>query len=138
MEADMTLKRALPALTGCAVLIAVIVLVERAPAATPDMHLRLVRAVPAADTTIAVAPTEVKLYFSEVPQVRVTTVKLINAAKQEFALGEAKADANDGKIVSAPVTTSVAAGTWTVTWRTMARDGHVVSGEYRFTLKPGQ
>jgi methionine-rich copper-binding protein CopC len=99
------------------------------------MHLRLVRAEPAADTTVTAAPREVKLFFSEAPQIKVTTIRLVNASKQAITVGEAKADA-DGKIVLAPITGSVTAGTWTVIWRTMARDGHVVNGEYHFTVKP--
>ena len=116
----------------------VIVLGGSAPRGEHGIHLRLVRAEPAADSTVTVAPKEIRLFFSEVPQIRVTTVRLVNATQQEITVGEAKADANDGKIVMAPITVSVAPGTWTVSWRTMARDGHVVSGDYRFTLRPVQ
>ena len=114
----------------------VVMLGGSVPRAGSGMHLRLVRAEPAADSTVTVAPTEIRLFFSEAPQIRVTTVKLLDATSQEVTIGTAKADERDGKIVMAPITGTVAPGTWTVSWRTMARDGHVVSGDFRFTLRP--
>ena len=49
-------------------------------------------------------------------------------------LGDVKADADDAKVFSAAIQDDLAAGQYTVIWRTMAADGHVIRGDFGFTV----
>jgi methionine-rich copper-binding protein CopC len=99
-----------------------------------DRHLRLLKSEPAADTVVAAPPGEIHLWFSEEPAVRVTTVQ-VTVAGQTRRLEKVTADAEDGKHIIAAVDTAGPPGAWTVAWRTMSRDGHVVSGEVAFRVE---
>ncbi len=98
------------------------------------MHLRLVKSDPAAAAAVA-SPTQLRLWFSLKPTLSLTTVKLTNASKVPVKLGK-PSFAGDVKL---PVTVSVdeplAAGTYTVTWKTASGDLHPMTGEYTFTVK---
>lgn len=116
---------------GILVLVAAIALIAGAPA---DLHLRLVKAEPAADGAVTVAPKEIRLFFSQEPEIRATKVIVTNGAKREITVAAAQADKTDGKIVFAQITGAIEPGAYTVVWRTMAKDGHAVNGEFKFTV----
>lgn len=99
------------------------------------LHLRLVKAEPAADATVTSGPAEIRLYFSQEPEIRATRVTITDAASKEVEVAAAKADATDGKIVLAAITGTVVPGSYTVAWKTMAKDGHAVNGTFKFTYK---
>ncbi len=99
-------------------------------------HLKLTKAEPGLDSTITEAPGSVNLYFTNAPQARGSAIMLLNEAGEEVVLEDAVQDAENGKIIRAKVTGVIAPGSYDVAWRTMARDGHVVRGEYRFTFQP--
>ena len=98
-------------------------------------HLRLVRAEPAADSTVTVAPTEIRLFFSEEPVLLGTTIRVVGQDEKALEMGTPAKDAKDGKIVRGALKVALAPGAYTVTWRTSARDGHVVRGDFRFTYR---
>lgn len=107
---------------------------SRAPAAEPAVHLQLDRSHPAPDTTLA-SPAEIRLWFSQVPQASATSLRLIRDGSPVAAVGDLAADPEDGKVFAAPVEETLPAGAYTVSWRTMAADGHVVRGEFTFTVQ---
>ncbi|MQA90665.1 MAG: hypothetical protein GEU90_10580 [Gemmatimonas sp.] len=100
------------------------------------LHLALSRAEPAVDGTVTSAPESINLFFTQAPQKGATAIRLVGAGDQEVALDEGKQDADDGKIVRASVTGTVAPGSYSVVWRTMATDGHVVRGDFEFAYRP--
>jgi methionine-rich copper-binding protein CopC len=102
--------------------------------ATPGVHLQLDRSHPAADTTLA-SPGEIRLWFSQVPQASATSVRLIRDGEPVTALGELKADPDDGKVFAAPIRSELPNGAYLVSWRTMAADGHVVRGDFSFNVQ---
>ncbi len=113
-------------------LLAVTLLLGAMPA---DLHLRLERAEPAVDGEITAAPDAIRLYFSQEPQIKLTTVKLTDGSGAEVQVGDAMAVGGDGKVVAAAVKGEMKPGKYTVVWRTMAKDGHVVRGEFAFSLR---
>lgn len=116
-------------------LVAVAALGLTALAAGPAaVHTHLERSEPGADSTVAVAPTEIKLWFSGPVQVRVTTVRLTGADSAAVALSAARMGTGTKAPVILDVLGTVAPGRYTVAWRTMSRDGHAVSGTFAFTL----
>ena len=103
--------------------------------AVPLPHLKLKASFPAADSTVAQAPKQVELWFSEAPELPVSKIGLADAAGAEIAVG-ALARGKDAKSPSlvVPVTGKVTAGKYTVTWRAGSKDGHPVNGTFSFTV----
>jgi len=114
----------------------VAVLAQAEPPAAP--HLRLVATQPAADTVLASAPEEIRLFFSEAPQMRGTTVRLVNAAEELVPTTAAAADPEDGRQVFIRPTAGLAAGIYTVQWRVIAQDGHTQRGDFGFRIGSGE
>ncbi len=101
-------------------------------AARAPFHLRLLRSAPEASATVAAAPESVRLWFSQTPELAVTTVKVTGPGTAAVAL--APLTRGDSSLVVAPVKGKMAAGSYTVSWRTMAKDGHVARGTFGFTI----
>jgi hypothetical protein len=101
-------------------------------AAHAPFHLRLLRSAPEANAAIAAAPGSIRLWFSQAPELAVTTVKVTGPGGVAVAL--APLTRGDSSLVVAPVKGMMAAGAYSVTWRTMAKDGHVIRGTFDFTI----
>ena len=103
---------------------------------TPDtFHLRLTRSEPRADSTVN-AVGAIKLWFSQQPDARLTTIRLTGPGERIVPLGPPAVSADSGSPIVAAVSGSPGPGRYSVTWRTMSRDGHPVSGTFAFTLAP--
>jgi copper transport protein len=103
--------------------------------ATPALlfaHARLVRSSPAANDSLAVAPTSLSLWFSEKPELRFTSIQLLDAAGASTPLGQPTSIAENG--VSLSITRSLGSGTYSVAWRTAASDGHATNGKFSFRV----
>jgi len=103
-----------------------------APAAKKHTHLE--RSEPGKDSTITVAPTAIKLWFSEPVQIRVTTVRITGADSTALVLSPARMGTGAHAPVILDISGQVAPGRYGVAWRTMSRDGHAVNGTFSFTL----
>lgn len=97
-------------------------------------HLKLLKSEPAANATLLVPPTTIRLWFSQRPELAVTRVTVRGATGAERVL----APLSRGEAGDAPITGEVgialAPGAYTIAWRTMARDGHVLSGTVPFRV----
>ena len=102
--------------------------------AVAGRHLKLLKSDPAANATVA-SPTQVKLWFSQRPELAVTRIALVDASGTERVLAPLTRDAKAGSPIVAPVATPVAAGAYRIAWRTMATDGHVLNGTVPFTVR---
>lgn len=96
-------------------------------------HLRLSRTEPAANAAVA-APAALKLWFTQRPELGVTTVRLLDARGTAVPTGALARAADAGAPIVVPVARPLAPGRYSVRWRTMARDGHVVDGGWSFTV----
>ena len=99
-------------------------------------HARLVRSSPAANDSLAVAPTSLSLWFSEKPEVRFTSIQLLDATGASITLGPPASIAENG--VSLSITRPLGPGAYSVAWRTAASDGHPTSGKFSFRIVAGQ
>jgi methionine-rich copper-binding protein CopC len=117
---------------------AIALLTAIAPASQAMRHLRLVRSFPAKDTVLTIAPDAVRLWLSEPTQAPVSKVTVTAAAgdtvKLEALTREAAADAP----LVGKFTKPVGAGQYTVTWKAMSKDGHVVNGTFGFRVNPAK
>ena len=113
--------------------LAAAVLLGSAGAASAHAHLKT--ATPAADATVAVAPTELRLGFSEGVDVTFTGLTLGGPAGA-VSTGTASLAPGDDKVLVVPLAGPLAPGRYRVDWHALATDGHRTDGTYGFTVKP--
>ena len=117
-----------------AALVAVFVVSAASPAEHDSLHLSLIKSAPAADNTVA-ALDEVRLWFSEEPQEGATSIRLVDSSGELVETEKVKAEEDDSTIFHSALTAHAMPGVYRVVWRTMAADGHVVSGDFSFSLQ---
>jgi methionine-rich copper-binding protein CopC len=97
------------------------------------MHLRLVKSAPSSGEVVTSQPTELRLWFSQKPDVGLTTVKLVRQDSTMIELGKV-VGTDDSLAVRVPLDKTLVPGTYVVNWRSVSRDGHAVRGSYQFTM----
>jgi methionine-rich copper-binding protein CopC len=114
---------------------ALLVLALTATAASALVHTHLVKAEPGIDAKVKDSPTQVRLWFSERPDVALTSASLFTA--DTTLITEIKlATTDDTLSVGGPVASTLAPGKYIVRWRVAAEDGHVMRGRYAFYVDP--
>lgn len=98
-------------------------------------HAVLVKAIPAVDATVAVAPTELTLWFNERPDASLSNIRLI-ASDSSVVLVSGTHAVADSMALMTVVRGPLTPGKYTVTYRTAGPDGHVMRGSYKFTYQP--
>lgn len=98
-------------------------------------HTKLQKSEPAADSTVTAPPPHVQLWFNEAPDLKVSQIEVTGPAGK-LELGPAHL--MDAKSVMATIKGEVPDGKYTATWRTAGKDGHVIKGEFTFTVKRSQ
>ena len=98
-------------------------------------HTHLVKSEPGKDSTVAVAPKEVKLFFSEAVKTSVAGVRLLASDSSVVATGALKTGEGKPAPIVAPITGALKPGKYRVMWRVAGDDGHPISGDFVFTLK---
>jgi copper resistance protein C len=101
--------------------------------ASSALHFALVRSSPEADASVS-SVDEVRLWFSQVPQEGSVSVRLVDPDGEAVETGDLTSDPRDGKVVFVPISTPLPAGGYTVAWRGIGDDGHVVRGDFAFTV----
>src|SRR4029450_12489145 len=76
-------------------------------------HLHLLKSSPPANATVSAAPDSIRLWFSQTPELKVTTVKVTGPGSAEVALAPLRGDST---LVLAPVKGKMAVGAYTVVW----------------------
>ena len=110
------------------------ILAAAAPAAYGALHFHLVKSVPEKEAMLEKAPPEIKLWFSEEPQEATTSLRLIGPDDELVELAELAQSEDDAKVFSVRVSGRIPDGVSKVVWRAMGRDGHVVRGDYTFSV----
>ena len=113
--------------------LALIALVVGVSGFSLPIHFELDKSSPAADATVT-SPSSIDLWFTQVPQEESTSVRLVDAAGELVPTAGVVQDPEDGKHQSVAVNHTLPAGTYTVAWRSMASDGHVVRDDFAFQV----
>ena len=92
-------------------------------------HTELSESVPTDRAILESAPEEVALNFSEPVRLTALSVQLDGAAKR--SLGPLPADASAHFGVAVP---ALEDGHYTVSWRALSEDAHVITGEFMFIV----
>jgi hypothetical protein len=95
-------------------------------------HARLEKSTPAEGSTLTAAPTTLEMTFTE--PARLTALSIQRNHEARHAIKELPTAAERTQRVTFP---TLAAGAYTLTWRVVAADGHISSGDLHFTVAPG-
>lgn len=93
-------------------------------------HTKLLESTPADHAQITASPKELMLHFSEVA--RITSLSLQKADGRPQQLGPLPQEGAAQVRVALP---PLPAGTYSVIWRAMGKDNHIVSGKIEFTVQ---
>lgn len=97
-------------------------------------HAGLVSSEPGRRAELSTAPKQLRLCFNEVVEIKFSIVTLEDPAGVAVPLGALQADADKPTCVTAALA-SLADGQYTVRFRVLSVDGHVVEKNYGFSLK---
>lgn len=97
------------------------------------MHLHLTSSTPAADAMVHEVKA-IELTFSETPQEGSVSMRLVDAAGESVGTPRPEAVGEGGEAFSIVLADPLTAGPYTISWRAMGGDGHVVKGDFAFTL----
>ena len=95
-------------------------------------HGALRRSLPSDRARLTTAPTELRLDFTERPELAVTRVQLLGPAGDTIALGVLRLE--ERTTVVAAIVGALRAGAYTVEWQVTGRDGHPVRGRFGFSI----
>lgn len=104
-----------------------------ARAEATGVHFDLAKSAPAADSTVA-PPQTVQLWFTEVPQEGSVSIRVIGADGEAIHTSEVAQDSEEPTSFSVELHHTLAVGSYTVAWRGMGSDGHVVRDDFAFTV----
>lgn len=127
------MKPTLPGARFSALALALLFIGATAAATPRAFHFELTRSAPADNATVQHV-SEVRLWFSEAPEEKTVSIHVLNAAGDPVHTGNAMPDAEDSSVFSAAVPDGLAPGAYTVSWRGMGDDGHVVRGTFSFDV----
>ncbi|MFA5938103.1 MAG: copper resistance protein CopC [Sinimarinibacterium sp.] len=121
------MRRGLAALvTACAML---------APA-TAQAHAALLKSMPGSRETLSRSPAAIVLRFNEAVEPRFSNVTLEAPDGRPVTLGTLRLSGDDPAQIEIAIPGSLSPGTYTVRYRVLSQDGHVVEYGYQFRVAP--
>jgi methionine-rich copper-binding protein CopC len=102
-------------------------------ATVASAHAELKQAEPAVDGTVAAAPTDVTLHFSERLEPALSTIVVRTAVGKRVDKADAKVDQKDRTVIRASLQ-SLTPGTYIVEWRALTADTHRTEGAFIFRV----
>ena len=121
------MKRSLLAVLGVGAWIVV--------AASAVAHAFLDHASPAVGSTIRVAPSAVRLWFTLEIEPAFSAIRVEDAKGNVVATADRASDPTDHTLVRLALP-PLPAGSYRVVWRVLSLDGHVSEGNFRFEIAP--
>src|SRR5687768_13332984 len=102
---------------------------------TPALaHAMLVKAEPARRAQLTQTPTQVRLWFNEEVEKDYASLAVLDPAKAPVTDASPEISADDPKAIVLALP-ELAPGKYTVKFRVLSVDGHVVDSSYDFTVK---
>ena len=97
-------------------------------------HAYLVKASPAPRSVVMRPPTEVQLWFNEGLEPAFSRLSVVNRDGRRVDTGQVAVGPDDPKRLSIRVL-PLAPGTYSVRYRVLSVDGHIVESEFSFTVR---
>ena len=104
------------------------------PSAPALAHAMLVKAEPPRRAVLTTPPAQVRLWFNEEIEKDYASLAILGADKAPVTEVKPHIAADDPKAIVLPLP-QLAAGKYTVKFRVLSVDGHVVDSSYDFTVK---
>ena len=101
-----------------------------------NAHAHLASAAPAINGTVSTSPAQLELKFSEPVELKFSGAKVEGPGNSAVATGDAALAKGQDNTLVVPVSATLGAGTYTVDWHILSKDGHKTKGSYTFTVKP--
>jgi copper resistance protein C len=98
-------------------------------------HAFLDRADPGVGSTLAAAPAQVQIWFTEALEPSFSTITVTDAHGSDVGQGKATVDAANAKLLELGLK-SLTPGTYRVKWRVISVDTHPTEGDFTFAVKP--
>lgn len=98
-------------------------------------HAFLDHADPKVGSVVAVAPTELRLWFTQDVEAVFTTAEVLDAAGKRVDTGHARIDPQQKELLHVPLG-KLAPGEYTVNWRVVSVDTHPTVGQFSFRIAP--
>jgi copper resistance protein C len=131
MEASRRISALRRIMAGSAWVAALALTLQSAPALA---HAMLVKAEPARRASLTVTPSQVRLWFNEEIEKDYASLTVLNADKAAVTEVKPHTASDAPKAIVLPLP-ELAAGKYTVKFRVLSVDGHVVDSSYDFTVK---
>jgi copper resistance protein C len=100
-------------------------------------HAYLVKSSPARRAVLSTPPARIVLWFNERLEAQFSQLSVWNAEGQQVDGGNVQVGPDDGKRLSVDVP-ALPTGSYTVKYRVLSVDGHVVEAEFPFTVRSRQ
>jgi len=100
-------------------------------------HAFLVKAIPAQRATLFHPPSRVQLWFNERLEPAYSTLSVVDRENRRVDSQDVRVGPDDLKLLSITLP-ALAPGTYTIRFRVLSVDGHVVESEYPFTIRAGR
>ena len=97
-------------------------------------HASLVKSAPAQRAVLYRAPAKIQLWFNERLEIRYSSFSLLDAAGKAIDTGAIEVAADDPRSIQAAIK-PLPPGTYTVKYRVLSTDGHVVENRFSFTIR---
>lgn len=97
-------------------------------------HAALVKSTPGARSELSQMPGQIELCFNEAVELKFSSIQITDAKKVALKLDGLRIGSTP-KCLSATLPASDP-GVYTVGFRVLSLDGHVVKSSYQFTIKP--
>lgn len=98
-------------------------------------HAILVKSQPAKDEVVVQSPKQVDLWFNDAVRSEYKAVAVIDSAGKRVDNHDVEQSLTDGSHIYATVP-NLAPGTYTIRYRVVSEDTHIVTGKFEFTVKP--
>ena len=100
-----------------------------------EAHAVLVRSMPSARAALSRPPERVQLWFNERLEPAYSRVSVWDAAGRQVDAADGAVDPREPTRLSVGVP-ALAPGTYTVKFRVLSVDGHLVEAQFPFTVRP--
>lgn len=125
---------ALPCIRSFASLVLIVAVALGAPVTSALAHSQLVKAEPPRRAVLTKPPTQVRLWFNEKVEGDYASLVVLDAGKQPITETKPTLAPDDPKSIVLPLP-ELAPGKYSVKFRVLSVDGHVVESTFDFTVK---
>ena len=98
-------------------------------------HAILVKSQPAKDEIVTASPKQIDLWFNDAVRGEYKALAVIDSSGKRVDNHDVEQSLTDGSHIHASVQT-LEPGTYTIRYRVVSEDTHIVTGKFEFTVKP--